>query len=181
MNTVWSFARLDYSPDPDRELWAIAPSRPAARWTPPVRDGGSWGWEGQQGEAAADSSAVVREEERWLTTQEQRARAQERAVQNLAERVAAQRARREAYNRLLAYAREAVTTALARTPAARKDEKAERPVRVRYPGTIGWRQRLQRARVDASGGDLGACRIRTTPAAQLLTAVFRPGLHADGA
>lgn len=129
VNTVWSFARLDYSPDPDRELWAIAPSRPAARWTPPVRDGGSWGSEGQQGEAAADSSAVVREEERWLTTQEQRARAQERAVQNLAERVAAQRARREAYNRLLAYAREAVTTALARTPAARKDEKAERPVR----------------------------------------------------
>lgn len=132
MNTVWSFARLDYSPDPDRELWAIAPSRPAARWTPPVRDGGSWGWEGQEGHAAADASAVVREEERWLTTQEQRARAQERAVQNLAERVAAQRARREAYNRLLSYAREAVTTALARTPAARKDEKAERPVRVRY-------------------------------------------------
>ncbi len=131
VNVVWSFARLEYSPDPDRELWAIAPSRPAARWTPPVRDGGSWGWEGQEAEAAG-ASVADREEERWLTTQEQRARAQERAVQGLAQRVAAQRARREAYNRLLAYAREAVTTALARTPAAWKSEGAEAPGKVCY-------------------------------------------------
>ncbi|PRW33797.1 RAP domain [Chlorella sorokiniana] len=125
VNTMWSFARLEYSPDPDRELWAIAPSRPAARWTPPVRDGGSWGWGGQEGEDG-DASAADREEERWLTTQEQRARAQERALQSLAQRVAAQRARREAFSRLLSYAREAVTTALARTPAARKSEADEK-------------------------------------------------------
>lgn len=126
VNTVWSFARLEYSPDPDRELWAIAPSRPASRWTPPARSGGSWGWQEQEadGEAAA---AAGSEEERWLTTQERRALAQERAVQSLAQRVAAQRARREAFNRLLSYAREAVTTALARTPAARKAAANDEP------------------------------------------------------
>lgn len=107
-------------------MWAISTSRPpagySARWAP---SGGAWAWQQPAAEAEA-APAAEREAGGWASPREQAAAAREQAAQareqavlGLAQRVAVQRARREAFSRLLVHAREATAAALARSPAVR--------------------------------------------------------------
>lgn len=122
MNAAWCFSRLEYSPAPNRDMWAVTSSGARRPPAPSFRD---WlpsgaGWAGEEGRGAAEEATPLDERaiERLAHSQQVRAeRQREQAVASLAQRVAAQRAQRQAFHRLLAHAREATAAALARSPA----------------------------------------------------------------
>ena len=109
-------------------MWATAPPRRATPYTT------AWGQRAAEAAAAAvqaEARAARRSNEpaqldyRGAMYQSQAEAARQAALLGLARRVAAQRAQREAFQRLLAYAREATAAALARSRAAHGEEVLE--------------------------------------------------------
>ncbi|KAI3434905.1 hypothetical protein D9Q98_002959 [Chlorella vulgaris] len=142
-NCVWSFARLEYSPALDRDMWAAGSDVGGRRRT---GSGGHAQWlaRAQQGpgpaEAAAGRSggrlggapAALSWEERVVQVAQEEARAaaslaasQEAAVSTLAQRIQAHRAKREALRALAAHSQEAMAAALARGRGRGRDDAVE--------------------------------------------------------
>lgn len=176
MNCVWSFARLGYSPDPDREMWASRSSRAtatrlqygtAADW---AQTAATWAQTAATEAAAAASAADRRRHILSTNARDRAAEAHKQRVQTLAQRVAAQRQEREAFQRLLAYTREATAAALARSPIASAEleqevEPAGQAVNERNMGDLVHfiqtgspdRPRAPRVRMPAVGNQVRAC------------------------
>ena len=124
-NAIWSFARLDYSPELNRDIWAVGSSRDAvhlaqrrARWAAAATGAAA---ARALSSATALAQRAAAERRRLLegpTLAQQQAASAEHEGRTLARRILEVRQQRQKFEELVVHTRRTVAAALARAPSA---------------------------------------------------------------